>query len=140
MNAALARSRTAPILLGLGTLVAFVALIQILISAGVLNKFIVPPPWEVALAFERVILEEHIVERFLLTMKECVSAAALLAVFGISIGTLLYKVNILRQADANQIVERVVGRPLLSRNQAGEQESGQQYPEPDHAESPPTIF
>jgi NitT/TauT family transport system permease protein len=98
VNAALARSRTAPILLGLGTLAAFIALVQLLISTGILNKFIVPPPWDVALAFERVIMEENIGERFLLTMKECVSAAALLAVFGISIGTLLYKINILRQA------------------------------------------
>jgi NitT/TauT family transport system permease protein len=96
--AALARSRSAPILLGIGTLAAFIALMQVLVETGMLNRFIVPPPSDVFLAFERVIVEEHIVDRFLLTMRECISAAALLAVFGISIGTLLYKVNILRQA------------------------------------------
>jgi ABC-type nitrate/sulfonate/bicarbonate transport system permease component len=96
--AALARSRYAPVLLGLGTIVAAIAAMQLLIQFGALNKFIVPPPSEIALAFERVIVEEHIVERFFLTLKECVSAAALLAVFGVSIGTLLHKVDILRRA------------------------------------------
>jgi NitT/TauT family transport system permease protein len=92
------RQRYAPALVGFGTLVAAIGLMQALVQFGILNRFIVPPPSDVFLAFERVIVEEHILDRFLLTMQECVSAAALLAVFGISIGTLLYKVNILRQA------------------------------------------
>ena len=92
------RQRYAPALVGFGTLVAAIGLMQALVQIGILNRFIVPPPSDVFLAFERVIVEEHILDRFLLTMQECVSAAALLAVFGISIGTLLYKVNILRQA------------------------------------------
>jgi NitT/TauT family transport system permease protein len=92
------RMRSAPALVGFGTLVAAIGLMQALVQFGILNRFIVPPPSDVFLAFERVIVEEHIFDRFLLTMQECVSAAALLAVFGISIGTLLYKVNILRQA------------------------------------------
>jgi NitT/TauT family transport system permease protein len=92
------RQRYASALVGFGTLVAAIGLMQALVQFGVLNRFIVPPPSDVFLAFERVIVEEHILDRFLLTMQECVSAAALLAVFGISIGTLLYKVNILRQA------------------------------------------
>jgi len=92
------RQRYAPALVGFGTLVVAIGLMQALVQFGILNRFIVPPPSDVFLAFERVIVEEHILDRFLLTMQECVSAAALLAVFGISIGTLLYKVNILRQA------------------------------------------
>jgi ABC-type nitrate/sulfonate/bicarbonate transport system permease component len=96
--ASLARSRVAPVLLGLGTLLGAIALMQVLIQLGVLNKFIIPPPSDIALAFERVIVDEHIFERFFLTLKECVSAAALLAIFGISIGALLHKVDILRRA------------------------------------------
>ena len=96
--ASFTRMRYAPALVGFGTLVAAIGLMQALVQFGILNRFIVPPPSDVFLAFERVIVEEHIFDRFLLTMQECVSAAALLAVFGISIGTLLYKVNILRQA------------------------------------------
>jgi NitT/TauT family transport system permease protein len=114
VNAAgLARSRTAPILLGLGTVAALIALIQILVHTGLLNRFIVPPPSDVALAFERVIMEEQIFERFLLTMRECVSAAALLAVFGISIGTLLYKVNILRQATETWVAAAAAAPTVL---------------------------
>ncbi len=112
-TAALARSRVAPVLLGIGTLAAFIALMQVLVVTGILNRFIVPPPSEVALAFERVIVEEQIFERFLLTMRECVSAAALLAVFGISIGTLLYKVNILRQATETWVAAAAAAPTVL---------------------------
>lgn len=114
MNAAaLARSRTAPILLGIGTFAAFIALMQVLVETGVLNRFIVPPPSDVALAFERVIVEEHIIDRFLLTMRECISAAALLVVFGVSIGTLLYKVNILRQATETWVAAAAAAPTVL---------------------------
>ncbi|HWV54987.1 ABC transporter permease [Pseudorhodoplanes sp.] len=113
MNAALSRSRVAPVLLGLGTLAAFIALMQVLVVTGVLNKFIVPPPSDVALAFERVIVEEQIVERFMLTMRECISAAALLAIFGISIGTLLHKFNILRQATETWVAAAAAAPTVL---------------------------
>ena len=56
-----------------------------------------------------MIFEEQIVERFFLTMKECVSAAALLAVFGVSIGTLLYKVDLLRRATETWVAAAAVG-------------------------------
>jgi len=113
VNAALSRSRVAPVLLGLGTLAAFIALMQVLVVTGVLNKFIVPPPSDVALAFERVIVEEQIVERFMLTMRECISAAALLAIFGISIGTLLHKFNILRQATETWVAAAAAAPTVL---------------------------
>ncbi|HWV55646.1 ABC transporter permease, partial [Pseudorhodoplanes sp.] len=113
MNAALSRSRVAPVLLGLGTLAAFIVLMQVLVVTGVLNKFIVPPPSDVARAFERVIVEEQIVERFMLTMRECISAAALLAIFGISIGTLLHKFNILRQATETWVAAAAAAPTVL---------------------------
>lgn len=114
MNAAaLARSRSAPILLGIATLAAFIALMQVLVETGLLNRFIVPPPSDVALAFERVIMEEHILARFLLTMQECVSCAVLLAVFGISIGTLLHKVNILRLATETWVAAAAAAPTVL---------------------------
>jgi len=111
--AALARSRSAPILLGIATLAAFIALMQVLVETGLLNRFIVPPPSDVALAFERVIMEEHILARFLLTMQECVSCAVLLAVFGISIGTLLHKVNILRLATETWVAAAAAAPTVL---------------------------
>ncbi len=113
MNAALARSRTAPILLGLATVAVLIGLMQVLVDTGLLNRFIVPAPSEVARAFERVIVEEHIVDRFLLTMQECVSAAVLLAIFGISIGTLLHKVDILRQATETWVAAAAAAPTVL---------------------------
>ncbi|MET0443558.1 MAG: ABC transporter permease subunit [Pseudorhodoplanes sp.] len=88
----------APALVGFGSLLVAIAFFEIMIRVGLLNRFIVPMPSQIAGAFERVILEEHIVERFFLTMKECVSAAILLAIFGVSIGALLHKVDVLRRA------------------------------------------
>ena len=103
----------APALVGFGTLLVAIAISEILIRVGLLNRFIVPMPSQIAAAFERVILEEHIVERFFLTLQECVSAAALLAVFGISIGTLLHRVDILRRATETWVAAAAAAPTVL---------------------------
>ena len=54
-----------PLALGLGSLVAFILAVEILIRAGVVNRFIVPMPSQIIGAFQRVILEEEIPHRFL---------------------------------------------------------------------------
>lgn len=98
MNAALARSRFAPAAVGIGTLVAFILVVEMLIRAGAVNRFIVPLPSEVAGAFGRVIAEERMIPLFLVTLKECFYAALLITIFGIAIGALLHRVTLLRQA------------------------------------------
>jgi ABC-type nitrate/sulfonate/bicarbonate transport system permease component len=98
MNAALARSRAVPVLFGVGILVAMLAIIELLIARGVINRYIVPLPSEVGASFHRVIVEEHIVRRFFLTALECLIAGVLLTVVGVSTGVLMFKVNLLRQA------------------------------------------
>jgi ABC-type nitrate/sulfonate/bicarbonate transport system permease component len=103
----------APALVGFGTLLVAIAISEILIRVGLLNRFIVPMPSQIAAAFERVILEEHIVERFFLTLQECVSAAALLAVFGISIGTLLHRFDILRRATETWVAAAAAAPTVL---------------------------
>ena len=103
----------APALVGFGTLLVAIAIFEILIRVGLLNRFIVPMPSQIAAAFERVILEEHIVERFFLTLQECVSAAALLAVFGISIGTLLHRFDILRRATETWVAAAAAAPTVL---------------------------
>ena len=92
------QSTLVPLALGFGTLVACIAAIEILIRIGVVNRFIVPMPSQIAGAFERVILEEDIPHRFLVTAREALWAALLLAAVGISIGVLLYRVKLLRAA------------------------------------------
>jgi NitT/TauT family transport system permease protein len=85
-------------LVGLGALIGFLALIEILIRAGLINRYIVPLPSEIVLSFKRVITEEGIPERFLLTAWEALAAGVLLTVVGVSAGVLMYRVRLLRLA------------------------------------------
>ncbi len=99
MNAAHRWSaRLAAPALGLGALALAIALVQVLIEAGRINRFIVPLPTEIAASFERVIVEEHVLSRFLLTAGEALAAGLLLTVVGIGIGVLLYRFRLLRLA------------------------------------------
>lgn len=87
-----------PLALGLGALVAAIAAMEALIRIGIINHFIVPLPSEVAEAFGRVVEEEDVVERFRLTFLEALSAGAMITVIGVTLGLLLYRVNLLREA------------------------------------------
>lgn len=95
---ALARSPALPPIVGFCSLVAFVLLMEGLIRTGVINQYIVPMPSQIAASFERVIAEEHLLDRFYLTFKECFAAAILITLVGVSVGTLLHRVDLLRRA------------------------------------------
>ncbi|MDT3686432.1 MAG: ABC transporter permease subunit [Pseudorhodoplanes sp.] len=95
---ALNRIPGAPAIVGFGTLVVAVLLVEAAIRVGLLNQFIVPLPSEIAASFERVIVEEHLLDRFYLTFKECFAAAVLITVIGVSMGTLLHRFDLLRRA------------------------------------------
>jgi NitT/TauT family transport system permease protein len=84
--------------LGLGSLLVAIAAVQALIEAGKINRFIVPLPTQIAASFGRVIVEENVLGRFLLTAGEALAAGLLLTVVGIGIGVLLYRVRLLRLA------------------------------------------
>lgn len=90
--------RWAPELTGLAILVAAFLLIEVFVWTAILNPYIIPRPSDVVLAFERIILEEQIVSRFLITATEAGTAAVLVALTGIPLGTLLQGVPILRKA------------------------------------------
>src|SRR6185369_298032 len=75
-----------PLALGLGALIGFILAVEVLIRAGVVNRFIVPLPSQIAGAFERVIVEEDIPHRFLVTAREAFWATVLLGLFGVGIG------------------------------------------------------
>jgi len=99
MSAAVAaRAKYGPFVLGLGSLACFILLAELLIRVGVINRFIVPMPSEIADSFKRLFVEENIVARFRLTFFESFAAGALIAIVGISIGILLYRVALLRRA------------------------------------------
>ena len=96
--AAIGRTRILPLALGFGTLVAAILAVEVLIRAGAINRFIVPLPSQIAMAFERVIVEEEIWERFRLTFFEAFAAGTMITLFGVSLGILLYRVDLLRRA------------------------------------------
>ena len=88
---AFARSRYGPALLGLGSFVAFIVLVEVLIRVGLINRFIVPMPSDIIAAFPRVIEEEQVLHRFVLTATEALSASILVAVLGVAGGVLLHQ-------------------------------------------------
>jgi NitT/TauT family transport system permease protein len=90
--------RLGPELTGVATLVGFFALIEVLIRIGVINGYIVPLPSAVLASFGRVIAEEGVLHRFLVTMGEALIAGVLVTIVGVSLGVLLYKIKILRRA------------------------------------------
>jgi NitT/TauT family transport system permease protein len=72
-TAAVNRSRLrsyAPAVAGVGTLVTFFLVVELLVQAGLISRFIVPPPSEIIGSFSRVIVEEHVFNRFLFTLGE----------------------------------------------------------------------
>jgi NitT/TauT family transport system permease protein len=101
MTAAARRKRRGgfpPAVVGLSALVAFFVAVEILIQAGAISRFIVPPPSEIIASFGRVIVEEHVFSRFLLTMAECLTAGIMITVFGVGIGVLMQHFKLLQQA------------------------------------------
>src|SRR5258707_2930780 len=96
--AAVTRARIFPLALGIGALAAAILAAEVLIRVGVINRFIVPLPSQIVPAFERVIVEEDIAERFRLTFFEAFTAGAMITVVGASLGFLLFRITVLRQA------------------------------------------
>lgn len=96
--AALTKRRSFPVLLGFAALIGAIALVELLIRRGDINRFIVPLPSEIVASFERVVVEEGIPGRFWLTWYEAFWATVLLTVFGVGIGVLMHRIRILRLA------------------------------------------
>jgi len=78
--------------------VLLIVLVEVLIRVGVINRYIVPMPSQIIGAFERVILEEEILHRFVMTGTECLAATVLLTTVGVTLGFLLHRVKLLRDA------------------------------------------
>ena len=97
-TAAITRSRAFPLVLGLGTLAVAILAVEMLIRLGAINRFIVPLPSQIVMAFERVIVEEDIAERFRLTFFEAFTAGAMITIVGVALGLLLFRVDLLRRA------------------------------------------
>ena len=101
-----------PVLFGIACLLAVVVLLEILIRFGFISRFIVPTPLDIVGSFGRIIVEEHVGSRFLLTFGEALGATALLTVFGISFGVLLHRVRLIRLATETWIAA-MASAPLV---------------------------
>jgi NitT/TauT family transport system permease protein len=90
--------RALPATLGFGTIVVFFLIVEILIRIGIINRYIVPMPSQIAGAFGRVIFEEDIIGRFRLTFIEALTAGAMITIVGVTAGMLLYRFDLWRRA------------------------------------------
>jgi len=90
--------RVMPAVLGWGTLVLVLLIIEILILAGAINAFVVPRPSQVLAALPRIVIEEDVLHRFGQTALEVLWASLMLAVIGLALGMLLYRFRLLRIA------------------------------------------
>src|SRR6266480_1675405 len=83
----LARMRS-PAMVGASSLIGLLAAVEALIRAGLINRHVVPLPSQVLLALPRIIAEEDILGRFLMTAGEAAAAGLLLVAVAIPTGVL----------------------------------------------------
>src|SRR5258707_12852372 len=112
MTAGLANRRYFPAALGIGSLVVFLALLELLIRVAIINRFIVPMPSDIIAAFPRVVVEEHVLQRFLLTAGEAFSASILVAIVGVAGGVVLHRYHLLRLATETWVAA-IAAAPLV---------------------------
>jgi NitT/TauT family transport system permease protein len=110
--ATVAKARYLPPAIGLISIVLFIVFVEALIRLGVVNRFIVPLPSDIIAAFPRVIVEEDVLQRFLLTAGEAFSASVLVTIFGVAGGVLLYRYHTLRLATETWVAA-VAAAPLV---------------------------
>jgi ABC-type nitrate/sulfonate/bicarbonate transport system permease component len=101
-----------PFAFGVACLLVLLGLIEILIDRGAINAFIVPKPSDVVLSFERIFVDEHVLQRFALTFGEAMAATVMLSVAGIALGVLLHRVKIVRLATETWIAA-MASAPLV---------------------------
>jgi len=92
------RARNGARLVGVTSTIAVIALVELLIRAGLINAFIVPLPSQIIVSIPRIIAEEHVLDRFWQTTQELLWASLLLALVGIALGVLFHRFRILRLA------------------------------------------
>jgi ABC-type nitrate/sulfonate/bicarbonate transport system permease component len=106
------KQRYGPMALGVLSLVAFLAAVEALIRINVINRYIVPMPSDIIAAVPRIIVEEDVLSRFLLTAGEAFSACILVTIFGVAGGVLLHRYYLLRQATETWVAA-VAAAPLV---------------------------
>lgn len=91
-------SRILPPAVGFATVVLALVIVEILLRLNILNPFVIPLPSTVFGSFGRLFAEEQLLERLMMTGGEALAASVLVAVVGVALGVLLYKVRVLALA------------------------------------------
>jgi len=84
--------------LGFATVIAVFALLEALVRAGAINRFVVPLPSQVLAAIPRIVVEEDIPHRFWQTTQEALWASVMLVIAGVGFGMLMFRFRLLRSA------------------------------------------
>ncbi len=87
-----------PTTFGASSLIGLLAAVEALIRAGLINRHVVPLPSQVVAALPRIIAEEDILGRFLMTAGEAAAAGLLLVAVAIPTGVLLHRARLLCEA------------------------------------------
>ena len=82
--------RVPPALIGLGTLVALLAVWQAIDAVGLVSPLIAPAPSAIVASFPALITDEGLVQRFLQTFAEALISAGLAVIVGTGIGWWLH--------------------------------------------------
>lgn len=91
-------SRTGARIFGFASTIVAIALVELLIRGGLVNRYVVPLPSQILAAIPRIVVEESVLHRFWQTAQEVLWASLLLIVAGIALGVLLNRFRLLRQA------------------------------------------
>src|SRR5262245_50730683 len=109
---AITRTRWFPPVLGIGSFAAAIAIVELLIRVKLINRFVVPMPSEVFWAFPRIVVEEHVLSRFLFTAAEAFAASILVTIVGVAGGVLLHRFELLRAATETWVAA-IASAPLV---------------------------
>jgi len=83
---------------GIATLIAAGGALQAAIATDVISRYVMPPPSQVIAALGRIVTEEHVPVRFLLTSGEMAAAGLLILAVGVPVGWWLHHSATLRRA------------------------------------------
>ena len=99
-------------LTGLGIVVAFTALLEVLVGTGIVSRFLVAQPSVIAAELVTLLTQEGLVEAFLTTFAATLSATGLAIAIGVPAGYLLYRSKILGEA-YGQWIAGMFSAPLI---------------------------
>lgn len=83
---------------GLGIVVAFVALLEVLVGQGVISRFLIAQPSAIGSELVVLLQEERLIEAFVSTFGSTLAATGIAILMGVPAGYILYRSRILGEA------------------------------------------